>query len=111
MILNEFSKYIQSRNTDIIENKATGTKILCDWIELVINKNPKNHVDKIVHKEIMLAKNKSGDFVIVGKSESGRVLVNALYNYALSYEQYILNKWLEDKKAGDFTKLLPCRRI
>mgnify|MGYP000575652496 FL=1 len=104
MILNEFSKYIQSRNTDIIENKATGTKILCDWIELVINKNPKNHVDKIVHKEIMLAKNKSGDFVIVGKSESGRVLVNALYNYALSYEQYILNKWLEDKKAGDFTK-------
>lgn len=104
MILNEFSKYIQSRNVDIIENKATGTKILCDWIELVINKNPKNHVDKIVHKEIMLAKNKSGDFVIVGKSESGRVLVNALYNYALSYEQYILNKWLEDKKAGDFTK-------
>ena len=104
MILNEFSKYIQSRNADIIENKATGTKILCDWIELVINKNPKNHVDKIVHKEIILAKNKSGDFVIVGKSESGRVLVNALYNYALSYEQYILNKWLEDKKAGDFTK-------
>lgn len=104
MILNEFSKYIQSRNADIIENKATGTKILCDWIELVINKNPKKHVDKIVHKEIMLAKNKSGDFVIVGKSESGRVLVNALYNYALSYEQYILNKWLEDKKAGDFTK-------
>lgn len=104
MILKEFSKYIQSRNADIIENKATGTKILCDWIELVINKNPKNHVDKIVHKEIMLAKNKSGDFVIVGKSESGRVLVNALYNYALSYEQYILNKWLEDKKAGDFTK-------
>lgn len=104
MILNEFSKYIQSRNADIIKNKATGTKILCDWIELVINKNPKNHVDKIVHKEIMLAKNKSGDFVIVGKSESGRVLVNALYNYALSYEQYILNKWLEDKKAGDFTK-------
>ena len=104
MILNEFSKYIQSKNADMIENKATGTKILCDWIELVINKNPKNHVDKIVHKEIMLAKNKSGDFVIVGKSESGRVLVNALYNYALSYEQYILNKWLEDKKAGDFTK-------
>lgn len=104
MILNEFSKYIQSRNADMIENKATGTKILCDWIELVINKNPKNHVDKIVHKEIMLAKNKSGDFVIIGKSESGRVLVNALYNYALSYEQYILNKWLEDKKAGDFTK-------
>ena len=104
MILNEFSKYIQSRNADIIENKATGTKILCDWIELVINKNPKNHVDKIVHKEIMLAENPLGDFFIVGKSESGRVLVNALYNFALSYEHYIMSKWLLDKKPEDFSK-------
>ncbi len=104
MILSEFSKYTQSRNEDIVSNKATGTKILCDWIELVNNKNPKNNVDKIVHKEIMLAKNKSNDFLIVGKSESGRVLVNALYNYALSYEHYILNKWLTDKNATDFNK-------
>lgn len=104
MILGEFSKYIQSRNNDITSNKATGTKILCDWIELVINKNPENNVDKIVHKEIMLAKNKSNDFFIVGKSKSGRVLVNALYNYALSYEHYIMSKWLENKKANDFKK-------
>ena len=103
MILSEFSKYLQSRNEDITSSRSTGTKILCDWIKLVINKNPKNNVDKIVHKEIMLAENKSGDFFIVGKSESGRVLVNALYNYALSYEHYIMSKWLEDKKANDFS--------
>lgn len=103
MILNEFSKYIQSRNNDITSGTSTGTKILCDWIKLVIYKNPKNNVDKIVHKEIMLAENKSGDFFIIGKSESGRILVNALYNYALSYEHYIMSKWLEDKKTQDFT--------
>ena len=102
MIFNEFSKYIQSKNEDITSGKSTGTKILCDWIKIVINKNPKNHVDKIVHKEIMLAENKSGDFLIVGKSESGRILVNALYNYALSYEHYIMSKWLENKKPQDF---------
>ena len=102
MILNEFSKYIQSKNEDITSGKSTGTKILCDWIKIVINKNPKNHVDKIVHKEIMLAENKSGDFLIVGKSESGRTLVNALCNYALSYEHYIMSKWLENKKPQDF---------
>ena len=102
MILNEFSKYIQSKNEEITSGKSTGTKILCDWIKIVINKNPKNHVDKIVHKEIMLAENKSGDFLIVGKSESGRILVNALYNYALSYEHYIMSKWLENKKPQDF---------
>ena len=60
-------------------------------------------VDKIVHREIMLAENKSGDFLIVGKSESGRVLVNALNNFALSYENYIMSKWLSDKKPHHFT--------
>ena len=102
MILSEFSKYLQSRNNDITSGVSTGTKILCDWIKLVIYKNPKNNVDKIVHKEIMLAQNTSGDFLIVGKSESGRILVKALYNYALSYEHYIMSKWLEDKKPQDF---------
>ena len=82
MILKEFSKYLQARN---------------------VYKNPKNHVDKIVHREIMLAENSTGDFFIVGKSDSGRVLVNALYNFALSYEHYIMSKWLQDKKANDFS--------
>ena len=95
MILKAFSEYIQAYKDDIVTNKTTGTKLFCEWIRLVINKTPKKHVDKIVHKEIMLAENKVGDFLIVGKSESGRVLVNALYNYALSYEHYILTKSLE----------------
>lgn len=102
MILREFSKYLQKRNEDILNNKITTTKLLCEWIKFVINKNPKNHIDKIVHKEIMLAENKVGDFFIVGKSESGRVLVNALYTFALSYENYIMSRWLQDKKPNDF---------
>lgn len=102
MILREFSKYLQERNEDIISNKTTTTKLLCDWVKFVIYKNPKNHIDKIVHKEIMLAENKSGDFLIVGKSESGRVLVKSLYNFALSYEHYIMSKWLSDKTPDDF---------
>ena len=104
MILKEFAKYLQANNENLINNSTTATKLLCSWVRLVINKNPKNHVDKIVHREIMLAENKTGDFLIVGKSESGRVLVNALYNFALSYEHYIMSKWLTDKKPYDFTK-------
>lgn len=103
MILKAFSEYLQSNNDKIISNQKTTTKLLCEWIKFVINKNPKNHVDKIVHKEIMLAENKSGDFFIVGKSKSGRVLVKALYNFALSYENYIMQKWLSDKQPKDFT--------
>lgn len=103
MILKAFSIYLQKHKEEIINSRITATKLLCNWIRLVINKNPKNHVDKIVHKEIMLAENKVGDFLITGKSESGRVLVKALYNYALSYEHYLLSKWLNDKLPEDFT--------
>ena len=102
MILGEFAKYLQQYDEEITENKTTATKVLCDWIKIVINKNPKKHVDKIVHKEIMLAQNPQGDFIIVGKSDSGRVLVNALSNYALSYENFLMSRWLENKKPKDF---------
>lgn len=102
MILKEFSTYIQSRKEEITQNKTTAVKILCDWIRFVITKNPKNHVDKIVHTEIMFAQNEIGDYFIVGKSESGRKLVNALYNFALSYEHYIMQQWINNTKPEDF---------
>jgi len=102
MILREFATYIQSRKDEITGGSTTAVKVLCDWIRLVITKNPKGHVDKIVHTEIMLAENEAGDFFIVGKSESGRKLVNALYNFALSYEHYIMQQWLSNKKPDDF---------
>lgn len=104
MILKEFSKYLQSKNEELISNKTTTVKLLHEWIKFVINKNPKNNADKIIHKEIMLAENKSGDFLVTAKSSSGRVLLNALYNFALSYEHYIMSKWLADKKPQDFQK-------
>ena len=102
MILSAFSKYLQKFDDEIISNKTSAVKVLCDWIKFVINKTPKNHVDKIVHKELLLAQNSQGDFVIVGKSESGRVLANALYKYALSYENFLMSRWLADKKSNDF---------
>jgi len=92
MILNAFSEYIQTKNQDIITNKSTAINILSDWIIKIISKKPKTKVEKIIHTEITLTKNKYNEFLIIGKSESGRVLINALYNYALSYEHYVLAK-------------------
>ena len=102
MIIKEFSKYLQLHNDSILNGNVTPSRLLCDWIRMVIRKNPKNHADKIVHREVLLAENSSGDFFIVGKSDSGRVLVNALYNFALSYENYLLARWLQDKKPHHF---------
>ena len=104
MILKEFAAYIQSRKEDLTSGQTTALKILCDWIRLVIMKNPKGHVDKIVQTEILLAQNTSGDFFITAKSPSGRTLIKALYNFALSYEHYIMQKWLDDKNPQDFQK-------
>ena len=92
MILDKFAKYIQTKDEDIISNKSTAINILSEWIIKIMSKKPKNNVEKIIHSEITLAKNSYNESLIIGKSESGRVLINALYNYALSYEHYVLAK-------------------
>lgn len=101
MILNEFAKYLQENEQEIIEKKSC-TNLLGLWMKSKLEKKPKTNVEKVIHAEIALAKNKAGDYLLVAKSESGRTLTNALYNFALSYEQHVLNKWLTDKKPKDF---------
>lgn len=103
MILTEFAKFLQENEQTIIEKKSC-TSLLSAWIKSVLEQKPKTNVDKIIHTEIALAKNKVGDYLLIAKSESGRTLTNALYNFALSYEQHVLKKWLADKKPEDFKK-------
>ena len=101
MILSEFAKFLQDNEQEIIEKKSC-TRLLGTWVKSVLERKPKNNVDKIIHQEIVLAKNKVGDYLLVARSESGRTLTNSLHNFALSYEQHVLNKWLLDKKPSDF---------
>lgn len=101
LILTEFAKYLQDREQEIIDKKPC-TMLLGAWVKSVLERKPKNNVEKIIHTEITLAKNKAGDYLLIAKSESGRTLTNALYNFALSYEQHVLQKWLKDKNPSDF---------
>lgn len=101
MILEEFAKFLQSKEQEIIEKKSC-TSLLAQWVKSVLERKPKTNVDKIIHTEIAIAKNKVGDYLLVAKSESGRALTNSLYNFALSYEQHVLKKWLQDKNPSDF---------
>lgn len=101
MILTEFSKYLQEREQEIVE-KHSCTRLLGLWIKSILEKQPKTNAEKIIHSEVTLAKNNVGDYLLVAKSESGRTLTNALYNFALSYEQHVLKKWLKDKAPKDF---------
>ncbi len=103
MILGEFSKFLQEHNEEIIKNKTT-LSLLTAWILSILEKPAQTNVEKIIHQEIDFYQNKAGDFFLVAKSESGRKLTKALYNYALSYEQHLMRKWLSDKKPKDFNK-------
>ena len=95
MIIAEFSKYLQEHNEELLIRRTTPMKLLHEWLKSVINKNPKNNIDKIVHREIMYCENSNGDYLIVGKSDSGRVLVSALVKFAKSYDNYNHAKWME----------------
>lgn len=95
MIIGEFAKFLQEHDNELLTRKTTPMKLLHKWLQKVINKNPKNNVDKIVHKEILYCENKNGDYLILGKSDSGRTLVSALIKFAKSYENYTHSKWVE----------------
>ncbi len=98
MILKEFSKYLQ-------ENKERNSVILLnEWLTERLNKPSLNKADKVIQTELYFAKNNNDKTLIIAKSETGRTLINALYNFALSFEQYKLAKFLHDKKPKDFNK-------
>lgn len=97
MILKEFSKYLQ-------ENKEKSSVVLLnEWITERLQKPSLNKVDIILKTELYFLKNNNNKTLIIAKSETGRTLLNALYNFALSFEQYKLAKFLHDKKSNDFT--------
>ena len=98
MILKELSKYLQ-------ENKdKNSVNLLNDWIIERLQRPSLDKVDNILKAELYFAKNNNDKTLIIAKSESGRTLLNALYNFSLSFEQYKLAKFLHDKKSTDFKK-------
>lgn len=101
MILKEFSNFLQEYYLDE-NNKETPMFLLFFWVKNKVENPARSNTDKIIQKEIYLAKNNAGDFLLIGKSPSGRRLVDSLYNFALSFEQQQYARWLHDKKPDDF---------
>ena len=96
MILKEFSKYLQ-------QNKDKNSVILLNkWIIERLMRPSLDKVDNILKTELYFAKNSNGKTLIIAKSETGRTLLNALYNFSLSFEQYKFAKFLHDKRSNDF---------
>lgn len=98
MILQEFAEYLQ-------ENQDTSSvKLLYKWLREKLEVLPKTNVDKILKAELYTAENGYGDFLIIAKRDSGRKLMQALYNFALSYENQKIARNVHSLKPKDFNK-------
>lgn len=98
MILKEFSKYLL-KNQD-----KSSVKLLYKWLKEKLKAIPVTNVDKIIKEEFYSAENELGDFLIIAKRESGRKLMNALYNFALSFENQKIARDVHNSKPDDFKK-------
>lgn len=97
MIIKAFATFLQSYEEDI-----PSVILLSKWVKSILEKAPTNNVERVIHAEIALSKNNLGMFILTGKGESGRVLIESLYTFALSYDQHKFNKWIHHAKASDF---------
>lgn len=97
MIIKAFSEYIKPFNYEI-----PSMLLLTRWLREKLSKNPENNIERIIHNEIGLLKNKRGVFLLIGKTKSGKILIEALYEFALSYDHHKFNKWVHNLKASDF---------
>ncbi len=97
MILSAFSKHLKSFNTDI-----PSIILLTDWLKENLSKTPENNVEKIINKELYLLRNRMGVFMILGKTKTGKILLESLNNYTESYDQHKFSKWIHKTKASDF---------
>lgn len=97
MIIKAFSEYLKSFN-----NEIPPLLLLSRWLKDKLSINPENNVERIIHKEIGLLVNERGLFFLIGKTTSGKILIEALYEFALSYDHHKFNKWVHKVKASDF---------
>lgn len=98
MILYEFSKYLQKYP------EKSSVKLLLYWLEEKTSKVPSTDVEKIICTELFKFKNKKGVKIFIAKRESGRNLLKALYNFALSYEHYKFAKRTHHVHPKNFYK-------
>lgn len=98
MILKKFSKYLQKNK------EKNSVNLLNEWLIERLTSPSLDKVDIILKTELYFAKNNNDKTLIIAKSETGRNLLNALYNFSLSFEQYKLAKFLHEQKSMNIKK-------
>ena len=96
MIIKAFAEALQE----------TGNKEPCEflqiWIKEILQKPPANHVENVIHTEFFLQTTQEGITIVASDSKTGKDLLQSLYNFCLSYENFLFARWLHKKSSNDF---------
>ena len=95
MIISEYAKFLQEHNEELLTKKTTPLKLLHTWLKKVITKNPKNHIDKIVHKETGSLRCGSMSSPINGQSSA--FIFSHIENPYENYKK--IKEYLEEQKS------------
>lgn len=97
MIITAFAKYLQNTKED-----KSALDLLIKWIKETKENPATNNIERVIHHEIFLTKNKIGMYMMTGNGKSGKILLESLYNFALSYEQQKFSRWIHKIEPKDF---------
>lgn len=91
MILQEFSKtfrsYAAALPPEVVLNR---------WLKDILEAPPETNVEKIIHSELTLIEDYTGNYAIVGQTRSGQKLLEMLYKYILNLENQDIARWLHN---------------
>ena len=82
MILKSFSEYVHANY------EKNALVLLNEWIISRLNRASFDKTDHVLQTELYYAENNNKKTFIAAKSETGRTLMQALYNFALSVENH-----------------------
>lgn len=99
MILEAFSQQLRERYGQHLSSE----QILHQWLLSILCQpaDCADHVSRVIHTEIEI-QSRQGQTGFVGTSDSGQRLLESLYQYCRSYEQWQFSRWLHHMRASDF---------
>ena len=85
-----------------LEDSAEPCNFLQIWLKKILSKPPENHVENVIHTEFFLQKTGDNTTIVASNSKTGQNLLQSLYNFCLSYENFLFARWLHKKNVNDF---------
>lgn len=104
MILEAFSDELHNNTCRVtMRSDRPSEDVLHQWLAKILLHPPADgdHVGNVIHAEIAMVVIE-GQVEFQGRSASGDRLLQSLYEYCISYENWQFSRWLHHIRASDF---------